>query len=387
MPPAVAAVPLPAAPEAAGELSEDSDPGQRIAGAGQKRKGLTSRAEKRLKGSKRVPEHEAPIPLNFEAVGEPPTGYQKYTLPAGTRAYSRRTFTYSDEHKSGAVIQDRPAPPTLWPDLLIMVTAKKVLTEVNPDDEDNTTLLAPEKLARRLEARIVRVTFDHFKLDTLKNAPSPKKVKEANDKIKLVFRKDGTWNNKQIMSWAWPEIPITGDAAIYYTGKGTVTSHKRSSMRLLSIVLLSTENREAAFSELFGQGQKNRFSTLTGDVRAAADLLSTVVREGVLIKDGHGGLKARDNLASLFEEFEVRSLPSAVLCRSLSSVSPDHRANAERMRRTAPVRTTRKATLSPSESSRSSWSSTRKKSARPSRCAEHVLPLVRVCLLTGCFTL
>ena len=72
----------------------------------------------------------------------------------------------------------------------------------------------------------------------------------------------------------------------------------------------------AAFADLFGSGEnnKNRFTALTGDVRAAADLLSTVMREGVFVKNAVGKLEERPDLAILFEEFEVRSLSQCSAC-------------------------------------------------------------------------
>ena len=298
----------------ADELSEDSDRGDRInelqqGGAGGKKRAVDAKVLERGKGSKRVKAHEPPLPLSYKQEGDK---FQKYSLPDEARVWNRREYVYDADHKECCLVTKRPAPPpTLFPDHLIMWPAKKLMLDTNNRELDNESLLlAPDKLNRRLEARVVRITNDNFKGNALDKAPSKDDAIKANQNIKLVFGVEGTWTPKQIMAWGWPEIPLTGLTQEFYKGKGNVTSHKRDSVRLISLVLLSAKDGDAAFSALFGSGEdnQNRFTALTDDVRAAANLLSTIVREGVCFKNAAGKLEERPGLAILFEEFEVHSL-------------------------------------------------------------------------------
>ena len=310
----MADIAVPAPVPDADELSEDSDRGDLInelqqGGAGGKRRAVNTKVLERGKGSKRVKAHEPPLPLSYKKEGDK---FQKYSLPDEARVWNRREYVYDEDHKEGGLVTERPAPPpTLFPDHLIMWPAKKLLLDTNNREQDNeSVLLAPDKMNRRLEARVVRITNDHFKDDALDKAPSKDDAIKANQNIKLVFGTEGTWTSKQIMAWGWPEIPLTGLTHEFYKGKGNVTSQKRDSVRFLSLVLLSAENGDDAFSSLFGSGEDNRFNALTDDVRTAANLLSTIVREGtsVFFKNAAGKLEERPGLAILFEEFEVRSL-------------------------------------------------------------------------------
>ena len=104
------------------------------------------------------------------------------------------------------------------------------------------------------------------------------------------------------MAWTWPEIELTGDAYQHYFRSGTIAAFSRDTHRLLAIYLLSAENGAAAFKSMVSID--NRFLRLTGELRTAADLLSTILREGMLTwSDAANAFEVRDGTEVLFAEY------------------------------------------------------------------------------------
>jgi hypothetical protein len=65
----------------------------------------------------------------------------------------------------------------------------------------------------------VRVAFGYFKGDDLKIAPTSEALLMINQELVKVFGVHlyyREWTRKQVMGWAWPEIPLVGSALIYY---------------------------------------------------------------------------------------------------------------------------------------------------------------------------
>ena len=90
------------------------------------------------------------------------------------------------------------------------------------------------------------------------------------------------WTSKMVMAWAWPSVELTEDALMHYSG-GPISAVQRDTTRFLEILLLSVEDGEEGFQRLIGYD--SRFRKLEGDVRDAAELLSEVVRGGVIDPD------------------------------------------------------------------------------------------------------
>jgi hypothetical protein len=112
------------------------------------------------------------------------------------------------------------------------------------------------------------------------------------------------------MAWAWPEIPLVGDALEHYR-TDALAQQARSTARLVGICLLTAASGAATYEALFGTS--NRFELLEGELRDVVDHLSTLVREGLLIRqmargeDQEWNLVVRKdlNLDLLFGELEA----------------------------------------------------------------------------------
>ena len=128
------------------------------------RPGAAKKALGRAAGSKRVKQHDLPIPINYQEMAGDTVGWQEYSLADGTRLYNRLAFRYEEDfNTTGNVIAIRPPPPKAfsWTHLNYMATA---LTT----DSVDKSVTASEKLVRGLSAIIVRVAFGYFKGDDLK---------------------------------------------------------------------------------------------------------------------------------------------------------------------------------------------------------------------------
>ena len=113
--------------------------------------------------------------------------------------------------------------------------------------------------------------------------PTEDAVGIANANLKLVFGDDfPLWTQKQVMAWAWPSVPLTEDALLYYSS-GMLACHQRDTTRFLDVALLGTSGGAELFEKL--AGFPSRFDTLEGDVRAAAALLGAIIRTGVVVTD------------------------------------------------------------------------------------------------------
>ena len=108
----------------------------------------------------------------------------------------------------------------------------------------------------------------------------------------------------QVMAWAWPEIPIIGDAKQHYNS-GLIGQQQRDTARLVSICLLSEASGTASHKSLLGVD--NRFKLLDSKLRTVADTLSSVAREGLLVTNTTGHTVIRDDidLDSLFGEIKA----------------------------------------------------------------------------------
>ena len=244
------------------------------------RPGAAKKALGRAAGSKRVKQHDLPIPINYQEMAGDTVGWQEYSLADGTRLYNRLAFRYEEDFKTtGNVIAIRPPPPKAfsWTHLNYMATA---LTTDSVDKSVTTS----EKLVRGLSAIIVRVAFGYFKGDDLKVAPTSEALLMINQELVKVFGVHPyyrEWTRKQVMGWAWPEIPLVGSALMYYQGAALSAIH-RDATSLLELVLLSAPNGKDTFVQLFKQSSRLQ-EMAPGPLRTALKLLSTIVREGVVI--------------------------------------------------------------------------------------------------------
>ena len=289
------------------ELSEDDDDDVAAAAAAaaaqrvhKPRVSKRAAAREAYGGTLRSPAFTIPTPLNYKSEGE---NYQAYRLPAETRVYTRREFKYEEEFKVGGLVDLRPGPPTLFSDKYLYTKAKKIVeASADPDEE---VLNHRGKLERRLEARVVRVSQGYFISQDLSVSPSTEAVTAMNGNIALVFGDTNTgWSQKQVMAWAWPEIPIVGDALLHYKS-GALAVQQRDTARLLGICLLTAPNGTAKYKSIIGG--ENRFEQLTGELRTVADTLSTVVREGILAAPDAGPTIVRTDLdlSILFGEIDA----------------------------------------------------------------------------------
>jgi hypothetical protein len=286
-------------------LSEDDD-ADAVYPVRQAPKNVSKRAaarEARAGGTQRSPAFTIPTPLSYKSDGA--GGVQQYRLPDETRVYQRREFDFNDTFKVGPVIEVdyRPGPPTLFSDKYLFTKAKKRL--VGESDPDEEVMDSHAKLVRRLEARIVRVSQGYFISQDLTVPPTEAAVTAANDNMALVFGAGSTgWTQKEIMAWAWPELPIIGDALAHYKS-GALAVQQRDTARLLGISLLTAPNGTASYKSIVCG--ENRFERLTGDLRTVADTLSTIVREGILTTCPTSPTVVRTDLdlSILFGEIEV----------------------------------------------------------------------------------
>lgn len=133
-------------------------------------------------------------------------------------------------------------------------------------------------------------------------APTQAMVDLCNENICCVFGDRGRkWDMKAIMAWAWPSIELTGAALEHYK-TGPIAAHQRDTTRLLNAALFDQPNGSADL-QLFSIFT-NRFNELDGPLRAAAALLGTIIREGVIIKLEDGKWAQRE-LATLFESIDT----------------------------------------------------------------------------------
>jgi len=196
------------------ELSDD-EAGKAGSGGRQARPGVSKKANKRAMGSKRVQEYTMPLPINFKEVAES-GGFQEYMLPMLKRTYQRHEYIFDESHECGAVITRRPSPPALFADKYISYKAKG-----NAHDYPDANVTPPEKLTRLIGAALVRLSFGYFKNNDLTAPPTVEAVAHTNDSIVAVFGTSHShvepWTQKQVMAWAWPDIPLVGDALLHYT--------------------------------------------------------------------------------------------------------------------------------------------------------------------------
>ena len=274
---------------------EDNDSGREGQdGAHAKRKrGGSIRATARAKGSKRVKAYEHPLPLEYQ---QTPGGFQKYKLPDDTVVWDRRTFTYSEGFKDGDVETDRPAPPPFFTDKYLFHRAKSVL----PGKEDKGIETKSDVLRRRVERRIVQISCGFFiGWDFEYHYSTPIDLENrlrlnVNPNLVAVFGEDANqWTAKQVWAWALPEIALTGDALSAFQA-GALALLQSSTHRLLSIYTLG---QPELFQKLTGAG--NRLETLDGTLRAAAELLRSVLVEGILVKGSGSKWKQRPKLEEL----------------------------------------------------------------------------------------
>ena len=263
----------------AGTLSEeDDDFTDEIAAAQQRRNApnVSKKAAARVAraGTGRTVAFSIPTPLNYKVVG---TGYQQYRLPDDKRVYQRREFKYEDEFKIGSLVTKKPGPPTLFSSTFLFTKAKKLLVA---DADDEPMEEGRDRLVRRIETRIVRISNAWFLDMDLSEPPLAAAMTAANANIALVFGDAANeWTQKQLMAWAWPEIALVGDAKEHYQS-GAISQQQRDTSRLVGICLLSEPNGSASYKSIFGVD--NRFELLDGELRKVADTLSTLAREGLL---------------------------------------------------------------------------------------------------------
>jgi hypothetical protein len=125
-------------------------------------------------------------------------------------------------------------------------------------------------------------------------------VRGANASLALVFPSYRARDQKQVMAWDWPTIELSGDALAYYEG-GALGQHQRDTVRLLEGALFGTHDGKDNFSKL--AGTPSRFHSLTGELRTAAELLGTIIREGVLTRaTEEANWVQREGLETLFEK-------------------------------------------------------------------------------------
>ena len=289
-------------PPAALSDDEDEEDDAAVEGLPQRRRratGGSKQGKRRSLGSQRVKAYNIPLPLCYQVVEG---GFQKYKLPADKRVYQRRQFVYDEAHKDGAVRTERPAAPDLFPDFVKYDEKAKLTNMVTMEDEPNLLL------KRRVEARIVRIACDHFIDDAMPaTGPIVEALAKANAMIALVYGARGsTWTAKQLMAWAQPEVELKGDTLSHYRGACILSAQTREIQRLLSIILLSATEGTQKYEDIFSQ--PNRFVALGGTLGAAATLLSTVLREGIMEKASLGGRDTwvvRDNLHVIFQQHQA----------------------------------------------------------------------------------
>ena len=285
-----------------GDLSGDDDPAPATAqgSAGEARPKVSVRAAARSEHTgKRSRPTDIPIPLSFKKTDD--GKYQEYKLPEGRCVYQRRQFEYLEEHKQGQPVVQKPPPPKIFPTHAILNSSAKSLAQ----NAGTRALTSSDMLNRRLEARVIRVASNYFQHDDLSVPPTTDAVDILNEKLTSVFGDDvDGWTRKQIMAFAWPEIPLIGNALEYH-GKvsGHLANEVRVTERLIAAVLLSADGGDVIHASLFN-GAPNRFAVLTGSMKEAAMVLSTVLRKGVVqsVDSGNNTLKLVDNLDKLFTE-------------------------------------------------------------------------------------
>jgi hypothetical protein len=145
--------------ELAAQLLADRDePSGPVA---RRKPGRSKKSESREKGGKRAKAFTPPIPLEWQ---QTPTGYQYYKPKDGLHVYDRRAFEYSDNYKDGDEVTARPVPPSMYDDKYLFQKPKRLL--LNTDDDD-MKFTPHGQLVQRVSARVVRLTFNHFKGDLL----------------------------------------------------------------------------------------------------------------------------------------------------------------------------------------------------------------------------
>ena len=289
-------------------LSDDEDADERAAAirdaaaAGNKKKRLSKKADARAEGSVRVKAYKIPIPIEYQ---ESEGGYQKYKLADNTVVYKRHTFTYTDQFKVGDLLapSDRPAPPVLFCDKYLFAKPKGLLIDPELLKEGEDALAPARKLQRRIEARIQRLSQNLFQRLPLDEPPTAASVVKGNEDIALVFGSRATeWTQKQVMAWAWPSIPLVGDALEHFK-TGGISTVVRDTQRVLSLLML-LEDDPTHYVTL--TSLPNRFLLLsnTEGLLDAVKLLAKIVRDGMVVKGAEGQPVVRDTL-SLFRGYRA----------------------------------------------------------------------------------
>ena len=261
--------------------------------------------------------------------------------------YQRRAFDYAEDNKLGSSDPNRPAPPAvLFPDFF----------EYDARAKWATASKQPGPLLQwRVEARIVRASSGYFIEQDLAGStgppddgarckhehtpgpdlfvaiklsrerastliPTPRLLRRhgsieslpcvfsraaaiatAQKNIESVFGDSAnTWGGKEIMAYAEPEVELKGDALRHF--KDPLAQQKRDGERLLSIYTLSLEDGETTYKKIFGPKVESRFRDIPcASLGKAAQLLSTCVREGVIVK-GAGGqwTQRKEDLSPIF---------------------------------------------------------------------------------------
>ena len=257
--------------------------------------GSSKRATAHRKGSKRVAAYEPPLPLEYQ---ETDGGFQKYKLPDDICVWDRRSFIYTEEYKVGDVETTRPAQPPFFKDRYLFMRAKSKL----PGKEDSAAKeTKADVLKRRVERRIVKISCNFFLGWSFSHhyaTPAELEVRlteVVNPNLKAVFGDNASqWTAKQVWAWAFPEIELVGNAHTAFQ-TGALALLQSSTHSLLSLYTLG---KPELFQKL--TGAPNRLEMLDGNLRQAAELLQTVVLEGVLVPTGSGTKwKQRANLKEL----------------------------------------------------------------------------------------
>ena len=196
------------------EVSEVDEDFEDLAEMPQRQKrmrGESKRAASHRAGGKRVAVYEKPVPLQWKQVAD---GWQEYKLPDLTRVYGRRFFDYSDACKVGAVVAKRPEPPEFFTDKYIFVDATSKVPGTRVVQGPGHT----GEMRRRMEVRIVRLSFNYFCHKRFRDmrdqsdaavASFDHALGVANANLVKVFGDTvEAWSTKQMWAWAAPQYQV-----------------------------------------------------------------------------------------------------------------------------------------------------------------------------------
>ena len=254
--------------------------------AAKKRRGEGKVATARARGGARTKPFKQPLPYDWRITTN--NHFQQYKAPDDTRVWNRRiNMVIDDAYTLGVPRHDKPGAPVLFEDNHLfdnpssMLHSRKLLW---------AKFTSRDRLQRRIEVRIVRMTLDHFVNNPLHEAPTKLAVDRVNHNISRIFGEQAPpwtpWTQKAVIAHAWPAVALTGDALAHYKG-GPLAQQQRDSRRLLDAATLRADDAmDTTFKDI--TGQNSMFVQLTGCLREAAILLATIIRDGLLVEKEGG---------------------------------------------------------------------------------------------------